>query len=851
MQELLGQCRHYSEKVRLKALHGLTELLRDHPSEGKIHGSEIVAMTADRAGDSDSSCREAYCTFLKTALFPALGEHALQPFLPLMMGHICSAMTHLNHAIRSSGIDMMNIVLEWRPDIVAQRHFCEICQHFIDSLGRSSRGRSLSAGSLKTLLSLAEGCLKFLKSTLPYVPGVFDVENENTIPHDNANCMDSGKKAKSNKESRCKPIGMPATVLLNASKGQWDSARNTLFDTTKNDGAEDLYVQHAAKLVVLLLDCWEECGLTSPDGTVGKSERGTSPDVCGCRILECCSLLIARYKASIFKDPLYVSTISNSILSRVFPYFPKIGSPQGGIDEIDVVAAGLVSHIILQSREHPEDFEHELIEHATERLFLWSKFCLDQSHHNASAFSIGIKLGGHLIYCLNEDSRNDLLRSIVHAWQGSDIQSNERNQGLKFLGAILRPILTDQNTDCGIWDGSRQAYVTKSILNSRSDGLIAEWLSDIPSFLWKLGNSSSQAYTYGLGLMALLNASRFFENGESARLPKLKSELEALAMKIVPLFALKMKNKLVPGPLVQLPVHVQKMAVDVLYHLPGLHKNVVQMISLCIDSGNMYSFDLMERLFEVIYFKSQYGDPEHVWNFIYGALRGPHISDGSVKNGKKSACNGWKTDVFIVERISQVALHCSPPAMALQAVLPALLAEQSHLSSTIQKARAAFGTLFFWNEALSRCYPVDMKISSITSTELMKLLDLSSLSCSLPDNVIDQEMRDHLEKASRHATRSMMEHFPDQSLNCIAKYIDSRQQDTLQSVVAILQNLQWVLDGDLEASFFASLQSAPSKHEVQTALENLVSRIETSEEETKSLIEQVLHMYRLIIVLPR
>lgn len=838
MQELLGQCRHYSEKVRLKALHGLTELLREHPSEGKVHASEIVAMTADRAGDSESACREAYCTFLKTALFPALGEHALQPFMPLMMGHICSAMTHLNHAIRSSGIDMMNIVLEWRPDIVAQQYFCEICQHFIDSLGRSSRGRSLSAGSLKTLLSLAEGCLKFLKSTLPYVLGGSHVQNENILPADNGGYADSGRRARNSKESKQR-IGMSATVLLNASKGQWDTARNTL-SKTKSNGAGDLYVQHAAKLVILLLDCWEECGLTTPDGTTAQGERGTSPDVCGCRILECCLLLIAKYRVSIFGDPSYVSTISNSILSRVFPYFPNIGSSQGSIREIDAVAADLVLHVILESHDVPEDVDQELIEQATQRLFLWSKYCLD-----ACAFSPGIKLGSHLVYCLNEESRNNLLRSIVNAWKALDIQSNERNQGLRFLGAMLRPVLTDQNADHGIWDDRRQDDIIKSIVNSSSDDIFAEWISDIPSFLWKLGTSSSQAYTYSLGLGALLNASRFLEIGKSTRLPKIKRELESLTMKIVPLFALKMKSKLVPGPLGQLPVHVQKMAADVLYHLPGLHKNVVQMISLCIESGNLYSFDLLERLFEVIYFKSQYGDPEHVWNFIYAALRGPSDSDASTNSGSKGACTGWKTDAFVVERISQVALHCSPPALALQAVLPALLDEQAQLSSAAQKARAAYGTLAFWNKALSRCFPIDMKI---LSSELMKLLDVSSLSYGPAE--IDQEMSDNLNKASREATRSMMEHFPEQSLDCIAEFIGSRQEDGLQSVVAVLQNLQGVLDSDLGARFLASLQSVSSKQKVQSALEALVKK-EGTPSETKSLIEQVLHIYNFRIILPR
>ena len=45
-QELLGQCGHYSEKVRREALAGLAELLAAHPAELGRHATLVMETLA-------------------------------------------------------------------------------------------------------------------------------------------------------------------------------------------------------------------------------------------------------------------------------------------------------------------------------------------------------------------------------------------------------------------------------------------------------------------------------------------------------------------------------------------------------------------------------------------------------------------------------------------------------------------------------------------------------------------------------------------------------------------------------------------------------------------------------------
>ena len=60
----------------------------------------IVEGLAEHLADADTSVRAALKDLLKGIVLPGLGPAALAPFLPLMMAHITSAMTHLAEAVR-------------------------------------------------------------------------------------------------------------------------------------------------------------------------------------------------------------------------------------------------------------------------------------------------------------------------------------------------------------------------------------------------------------------------------------------------------------------------------------------------------------------------------------------------------------------------------------------------------------------------------------------------------------------------------------------------------------------------------------------------------------------------------
>jgi pre-rRNA-processing protein IPI1 len=74
-------------------LNSLAEELRRHTTL-------VVEAAAARISDSDAAVRAAARELLEGTLLPALGGHALAPFLPLFMAHVCAAMTHLADQIR-------------------------------------------------------------------------------------------------------------------------------------------------------------------------------------------------------------------------------------------------------------------------------------------------------------------------------------------------------------------------------------------------------------------------------------------------------------------------------------------------------------------------------------------------------------------------------------------------------------------------------------------------------------------------------------------------------------------------------------------------------------------------------
>lgn len=780
LKELLSQCSHYSERVRLKALHGLIDLLREYPSEARHHASEIVATTAMMASDSLSACRDAYCVFLRSALFPALGENALQPFLPYLMGHICSAMTHLSHGIRKSGIEMMNVVLEWRPDVVGQQYFADICQHFIESLGKSSRGRSLSAGSLKNLLSLVEGCHIFLKSTLPYMGLEYDSHDNESLSNV-ANMTTSKHRNKLNNEKK-------SHILLQWRKCHWDFSRRGKI-SANDSSVKDTRL--AANLFGILLECWEECGLTSTEVIFA---REIDSIICGSYILQSCTLLISKFKTQILLEESVKSANAERIFTRIFPFFPSCGSGRGELSRLDAIAAKMIATTIVELRASRYCIEEDIhATHATEVLVKWCSLCFERSSSDPSAFSLGVTIAENMLLFSTPSLRQTILSGMFKAWSAIPVDSDDRNKGLNFMCEIFRPPLIsyvplDDDT-YSIYHGIRKVDQVR-IINRESDDILSKMISEVPSFLWKIRKAPTRNFTFRLGLSLMLNASRFInmDSKVSFALPSINRELEDLTSKIIPLFAIKIKGKLIPGPLCGMPEDLQALAIDILYHLPGLNKNIVRLISDCVEMRDVLSLDMLDKLFELIYLKSQYGDPEEVWSLIYSVMKGfytPHSNEKKCIDSLE-----WDYEMFLLNRISRIALHCSPPSLALQSILPPILKETSSLSPEA-RLRSLYGALYFLHQCLLLNIGVNL---DIPADILDKVIDVCATlqheaelvsGGNVIKNDIDRIARESIKLLSLQ-TKSM--------LGSVIKYTTMIDCHRLKSAEVILEYLLGALD---------------------------------------------------------
>ena len=670
LRELLSQIKHYSEKTRIKAINGLIELIREYPAEAKPNAAEIVAATATLASDPDKACRDAFVAFLRSALFPAIGEQSIQPFLAFLMAHTCSAMTHLSAAVRDSGIDTINVLLEFRPDLVGKGYFSEICEHYVEALGRSNRGRSLTAGSLKNLLAITEGCQTFLRATLPHV----------SVPQ--------GARALGDQRVVREIVNGP--VVLNRQQCEWGpasvptsgaAATSRNLDTTctadTTASMPDLESREAAlagKLVALLLDCWEECGLVSQEeemevahGVRSNADRAkiakashatraadsrnasvkkTLGEKCGVAILGCCKLIISKFKADVLSEESKAK-----VFSRIYPTYPnRVGCG------ISAAAADLLATSIAQLHESNRLFDQESID----ALASWSGECL------ALDFSTGVSVSLAIMSFAGPQLRADMLRRAFNAWRdASDVTT--KNLGLRMICTLVEPP----------FDASQLASM---------DGVLAAWAGDIPSLLWNAhksasasskssatcSSSASAQYTIKLGLSALLHISRFVGSPASRKhLPALCAELDQLSIKIVPLFGLKIKEKERPGPLTKVPEALQTLAVEVLFNLPGLDNAVVGAVELSLSYKSPTSMGTTGRLLDLMYFKSQFGDPKKVWSFIFSAMERGNALD----------------------RMSRLALHCSPPGAAIRALVPPLLSKNTE--------KATCGALFFLRHCLT------------------------------------------------------------------------------------------------------------------------------------------------------
>jgi len=87
----------YTPLIRRKTW---SPLYSSAPYVDLMQAGAVVEKLAERMADTDAGARAALRDVLRDVVLPGLGAAGLAPFLPLLMAHITSAMTHLAAAVR-------------------------------------------------------------------------------------------------------------------------------------------------------------------------------------------------------------------------------------------------------------------------------------------------------------------------------------------------------------------------------------------------------------------------------------------------------------------------------------------------------------------------------------------------------------------------------------------------------------------------------------------------------------------------------------------------------------------------------------------------------------------------------
>jgi hypothetical protein len=134
LEDLLTQLKHYNATVRKDAVLGLRDLLAEYPQLIALNLSAIAQAVVPLILDDERNVRRSLVTWL-TSLLPQMNKNSLAPFMPLFMVYITSAMTHLEGPVRHDSLFVLNTLIQYFPDLVAE-HYNELLPDYIALLSQ-------------------------------------------------------------------------------------------------------------------------------------------------------------------------------------------------------------------------------------------------------------------------------------------------------------------------------------------------------------------------------------------------------------------------------------------------------------------------------------------------------------------------------------------------------------------------------------------------------------------------------------------------------------------------------------------------------------------------------------------
>ncbi|BBN01905.1 pre-rRNA-processing protein IPI1 [Marchantia polymorpha subsp. ruderalis] len=609
LKELLAQTTHYSERTRKDALMGLKDLFGRHQKELVMHAVVVIEKLFPRVTDTDKNVRQAFVALLRTSILPHLPQTMMKPLIPVIMAHVCSAMTHLVIDIRVSACSFLELLMQHCSNLILPFFSDQIVQHYVSLLGKGGiAGQSESR--LVNVLGSLEHFLSALKRNTVSLPSGASCATHTWGAQLNLNhqALHAYKSAVPEgnhtlglfaQESQWHQSSKQETPSKGVSKTQPSTTPTKSVQRIQNTGVLGQVPYAATPLVAVLLDCWAEwCPLV----------KGPNPDATS---LECL-VIITRCLCHIFQT-ITSEAASNSSSKDVSSTTP-LSVPDHGSEEWE-------THLCMQQQFLPALCRHLLgsfpctapavrltpkVEEGLVALnmgvcevllqffptsFLETKDtfvnvvlqCIADALHGtmlpASEYSSGfsdpklaeihckylVQYIPGLVTCVPSDWVSPLLEAFTHVFKSCNSRSNLKLVCLSSMSEVLLP---GRNSG-----GKRKLQQTLVPVEYQS-----QWLESLPKLLWELKSSHpniSQAV-----LEMLLHLGRSSPDGSP-----LAERYTGLQQAMVPFFCTFLKqrdeSRCLYGPFINLPKPCQELATDLLFYYTSFSPLFLKVLAQC------------------------------------------------------------------------------------------------------------------------------------------------------------------------------------------------------------------------------------------------------------------------------
>ncbi|CAM6100933.1 unnamed protein product [Calypogeia fissa] len=647
LKELLVQVTHYSERMRRDALMGLKDLFGKHPKELVMHAVVVIEKLSPRITDTEKSVRQALVLLLQSSILPTLPEAMMKPLVPVIMAHVCSAMTHLVLDIRIAACTFLDLLVHHCSTLVVPFFSDQIVQHYISLLGKG--GISGQPGNrLSSVLSSLEHFLLALKQNSVTTRRTFTSSMTHrwgvTVDSCNLGTVDGLQALHAYKSAL--PEGNPAERLSFQQGGQ--SATELASQNTGRLGHISLT---SSQLVPVLLECWAEyapmvCNAPNPDAS--------SLD---------CMVLITKCLSHIFQSIVSESAAS-SLARDMKGRAPTLHIPEYGSEEWEThlwmrqqflpgvcrrllnsypmsapvvrllpkVEEGLVAlnvgicEVMLQfMMPTADDIDNrqldivlEYFESASYGKMLpsseFSEGVSDPKLSEPHVKTLVSYLPG-LITCVSSDWVPRLLQAFTHVFESCNSRSSTKMICLSTMAELVLPGSTSGKKHWGKLNAVPLEFQTL-------------WLRSLPKLLWELKHLHSNVSQAVLEMLLYIGRS-------SAEGSALAESYTGLQQAMVPFFCTflpskqKDETRCLYGPFIKLPQSCQELAADLLYFytkFSPLFLKVLAQCSLCPDLDVSISIRIVELL-QRAFCRGDIGLGEHL-SFLFTLLVGRVHSQG-------------------------------------------------------------------------------------------------------------------------------------------------------------------------------------------------------------------------------